>query len=249
MIFQFANNIEQASTYHTGTPNYVDVSASFSATEGHEKFTDAETDNSWSDGDQLAIRVEQDATHVWVGVGTWDATNKYIEMDTQESGSIGTLTDSASVTVTATVTRGSLRLHAGRMRRSSTQSINSGSHTLIQLATADFDYGGITTVGSYRFDIIRDAVYQISFGAGFNGLSAGTQMAGTAYVNGTAIYRHASGACASTGDVSVSGSFPYELAAGDYVELRLYHNQGSAVNTSSFTHYQPWLGVTQLTYW
>jgi hypothetical protein len=51
----------------------------------------------------MGILVKKDDSNYWVGLGTWDATNSYIEL-TNEEESVGTLSDNDSVTVAAVPT-------------------------------------------------------------------------------------------------------------------------------------------------
>jgi hypothetical protein len=106
MALQFPNRTGQAGTYHTGSPNYVDVDNAKSPIASMVTFAAKATDDSWSDNDTVTIEVRKDSSNWWVGTATWDATNEYLELTTEED-SAGTLSDADDVTVTAVPTRDS----------------------------------------------------------------------------------------------------------------------------------------------
>jgi hypothetical protein len=69
-----------------------------------QTFATSATADSWADGDEVTIEVFKDATAWWVGTGTWDATNEYLLL-TSEEDSAGTLTNGDAVSVTAVPTQ------------------------------------------------------------------------------------------------------------------------------------------------
>lgn len=106
MPLQFPNRTGQAGTYYTGSPNYVDVDNAESPISSMVTFAAKATDDSWADGDTVTIEVRKDSSTWWVGTATWDETNEYLELTTEED-SAGTLTNADDVTVTAVPTRDS----------------------------------------------------------------------------------------------------------------------------------------------
>jgi hypothetical protein len=105
-MIRIPNRTAQAATYKTGTPNYVDVSAGAAVT-GMVTFSAKAADDLWTDGDTLGIVIRKDDSNYKVWTATWDATNEYLEMGTEEE-SVGTISDDDAVTVTASMTAGQL---------------------------------------------------------------------------------------------------------------------------------------------
>jgi hypothetical protein len=101
-MLRFASRAAQAATYNTGSPNYVDCSAGAAAA-GSVTIPAKATDDSWADGDTVPVFVAVDEDNWWLGIGTWDETNSYMELTTEED-SAGTLSNAAAVTITATIT-------------------------------------------------------------------------------------------------------------------------------------------------
>lgn len=104
MSLQFPNRTGQSASYHVGTPNYVDVDSTGSTRSGMQTFASAATADSWAAGDTVTVEVFKDADNWWVGLATWDATNEYLEL-TSEEDSKGSLADLDAVSVTAVPTR------------------------------------------------------------------------------------------------------------------------------------------------
>lgn len=113
-MLQWPNRTGQAATYHSGTPNYVDV-GSGAAEAGLVTVPSRATSDSWADGDTVSVLIKESDSAWWCGIGTWDETNEHIELTTEED-SAGTLTDTGAVTVLCVPTRGGLeaRIEGGR---------------------------------------------------------------------------------------------------------------------------------------
>lgn len=88
--------------FHTGTPDYVDVSSG-AAGDGMFTFPEKAAADSWVDGDIVFIAVTLDDNNYSVWAAEWDETNEYLLLSTAEE-SVGTLTDNDIVTTTSTIT-------------------------------------------------------------------------------------------------------------------------------------------------
>ena len=101
-MVRYPNRTSQTGVYRTGTPNYLEVSVG-TATNGMVTFSSRATSDSWEDGDTFGVFAIKDHENYWVGVGTWAATNSYIELTTEEEA-VGTLTDLDAVTISSVTT-------------------------------------------------------------------------------------------------------------------------------------------------
>lgn len=99
---RFANRTGQAGVYHTGSPNYVACSGG-AAEAGYVTFEAKDTDDSWDDGDTIGVLVLKDNSNYKVWIASWDATNKYLEVVTEEE-TVGTISDSDAVIARAVLT-------------------------------------------------------------------------------------------------------------------------------------------------
>lgn len=136
----------------------------------------------------------------------------------------------------------------GIAERQAAQSINSASNTKIELDAEIVDRGGIVDVATNdRIDIRRAGVYDIS---GFISLGAVMDdqeaLSCQIYIDGAivlSIKQYVSSA--STNNTTfVEVRKLMSLAAGQYVELYVYHNEGGAQNTD--TTYVPSLAVLEV---
>lgn len=102
-MLQHPNATGQAATFATGSPNYVDVSSG-SALSNYATFSATATADSWADGDLVGIYIEKDASNHKVWLASWDATNSYLELVSEEK-TVGTINDTDAVNVTAVPTK------------------------------------------------------------------------------------------------------------------------------------------------
>lgn len=107
---RFPNNTGQTGIYHTGSPNYVDVTSTYTVQDRFVSFDAKAADDSWADGDIVGIRIEKDATAYKIWKAQWDATyatngDEAALLVVTEEDSVGTVSDGDSVLVTATVTK------------------------------------------------------------------------------------------------------------------------------------------------
>ena len=107
---RFPNNTGQVGIYKTGTPDYVDVTDTYTVQDRFVRFATKATDDSWADDDLVGIRIEKSATDYKVWKAKWDATYTTngdapaLILDTEED-SVGTIADTDSVLVTAVPTK------------------------------------------------------------------------------------------------------------------------------------------------
>jgi hypothetical protein len=107
---RFPNNTGQTGIYKTGTPNYVDVTDTYVVQDRFVRFSAKATDDGWADDDIIGIRIEKDASNYKVWKAKWDATyatktDKPALLVVTEEDSVGTISDSDSVLITAVPTK------------------------------------------------------------------------------------------------------------------------------------------------
>lgn len=134
------------------------------------------------------------------------------------------------------------------LTRAATQSINNATDTLVQLDTSSFDTDGMGTTGAAAKITINTAgIYMVTCGASF--------AANTTGVRNISVWRNG-----STGDRiidvqgyvtsvtsanTVTASRAVSLAAGAYIDLRVYQTSGVALNLQAQTWLTAtWLGAT-----
>lgn len=102
-MLQHPNATGQSGVFKTGSPNYIDVSSG-SALENWSTFSARATADSWAEGDLVGIYIEKDASNHKVWLASWDATNSYLELVSEEE-TAGTISDTDAVNVTAVPTK------------------------------------------------------------------------------------------------------------------------------------------------
>lgn len=102
-MLQQPNATGQAAVFKTGSPNYIDVSSG-AALENYSTFATRATADSWADGDLVGLYIEKDSSNHKVWLASWDATNSYLELVSEEE-TAGTINDSDAVDVTAVPTK------------------------------------------------------------------------------------------------------------------------------------------------
>lgn len=102
-MLQHPNATGQTATFKTGSPNYIDVSTG-AALENWSTFAARATADAWADGDLVGIYIEKDASNHKVWLASWDDTNSYLELVSEEE-TAGTISDADAVDVTAVPTK------------------------------------------------------------------------------------------------------------------------------------------------
>lgn len=124
---------------------------------------------------------------------------------------------------------------AVQVNRGSAQSIPASAWTKIQFDTEVFDgLGEWDNVSAYRFTAQAAGKYQVSGSIHMASIDANKSVAVWVYVNGAGGNYYAdSGQRVATEDVYFPLAVLLNLAAGDYVELYVYHNCVAARNTGT----------------
>lgn len=99
---RFANRTGQYGVYRTGAPDYVACSGG-AAEVGYVTFEVKDTDGSWAEGDLIGVLVFKDNNNYKVWLASWDDTNKYLKVVTEEE-TVGTISDADAVTVRGVLT-------------------------------------------------------------------------------------------------------------------------------------------------
>lgn len=184
-----------------------------------------------------------DATYVLiVKVNTVEVTRLFITNETLEFVSTGTGAGNWQLSYDRRVAT------IGVMERRTAQSINSSTDTKIQLTTIVKNIGDVCdNATNYRITVRRAGSYMIT---GFIGYDAqfDDQEAGNIYLYINGVIDRFAGAQISAAvanrPVMAFVTITKDLAAGDYIEINAFHNEGAAVNTAT-TNY-PQLSVLEL---
>lgn len=129
---------------------------------------------------------------------------------------------------------------AARYKRSTTQSMINNATTIVDFATADYDtHAAVTTGASWKFTAPRTGYYLITTMFTFN--------AGTNWEAGELgiLYLYKGGVSTVTIDfftiqatmtgstsMMLRGATELYLAAGEYIDLRVFHNYDSDLNSN-----------------
>lgn len=125
-----------------------------------------------------------------------------------------------------------------RAYQSSTQTITTNNITIVELQTKDFDnLGEFDNTTNYRFTVTKAGYYLINGCIAIASLSIGQVLTSWIYINGNGIARNFTRQ-SSDGDPLSSDVFTLQyLNVDDYIDLRVYHNDGSSqdliANTNS----------------
>lgn len=134
-----------------------------------------------------------------------------------------------------------------RLERTTAQSISTATLTTIALNGELFDRGEIGNTINNRSDIRRAGRYSVKpFGRLAGAAADGNQLQARAVKNGTDILT-AQAIFASAASNALAPGAPeiVTLAAGDYVELVMFHNYGTAQNTETTAGLRPSLTVAE----
>lgn len=202
-MLQHPNATGQAGVFKTGSPNYVDVSSG-AALENYSTFSARATADSWAEGDLVGIYIEKDASNNKVWLASWDATNSYLELVSEEE-TVGTISDTDAVDVSAVPTK----LVMEKVMRDAEFVVESG--TTRTLSAADHGQTIRCTSGSAVAITLDDAL-DVGFhclivqeGAGavtvdsegtdtLNGVAAGTGVALAGQYKSAYVYQASAGA-------------------------------------------------------
>lgn len=103
------------------------------------------------------------------------------------------------------------------------QSVVKDTWTELQFDTEDFDEQNEFNTAGYRFTATKAGYYQINGAANINSPAANTRLLPALYKNGT-LNRYANAQVAFTENFSYPMGMIIYLAANDYIEMYVYHN-------------------------
>lgn len=142
-----------------------------------------------------------------------------------------------------------------RVYHDTTQSVSDITETTLSFNQERFDVGGMhsTSSNTSRITINTAGVYVVSFSCEFASaidylcLYSLCRLNGTTVIGRSPTYRHDSGDGSSA---ATSFSFLHKFAAADYIEVRVYQNNGANVarNVLSTSQFSPefaahWVGL------
>ena len=105
-MLRLPNRTAQYGTYHTSATDYLDPSGA--ARPGMRSFSTTATDDSWEDGDTVALLVLKDNTHWIVGTFEYASATGYLSLVSTETSENG-LSDTDAVMIVAAPTSETLQ--------------------------------------------------------------------------------------------------------------------------------------------
>lgn len=155
-------------------------------------------------------------------------------LDCSANANGGALTANASGVVSCSDDDRNATKDMAKMTRAAVQSIPHDTKTKIAFDTENFDIGGIADASGTidSFDIKKSGVYLITATWTSGPWLDNTKFAFVyIYVNGTIVKRTRGISPATDSRLTVSITDVYELSVGDYVEMFVYHDQGTTEDT------------------
>lgn len=190
---------------------------------------------------KMTVSAGDDTYHLLLKVNSVEVERAFITNETIEFTSYGTGAGDWAIS------QNDLIKQHGMMERQTTQSISNATATKVQLATAVINVGNICDTTNYRITPRRDKNYEISLFGSMGGVFEDQEFLEIeAYVNGVLkkFYASHTSTASSNRYQSPSLTFKMPLAAGDDVDLYIFHNEGAAQNTD--TGYYPQLAVLEV---
>jgi hypothetical protein len=117
-----------------------------------------------------------------------------------------------------------------KMYSGSAQAISNTTLTVVNFDTSSFAVGCTNNTTDKRIDILTSGYYNVQAQVTFNAAAASKDYYLYIYINTTAqniTYTQSS----TTGPITATTNNILYLAAGDYIQVRVYHNQGASSNT------------------
>jgi hypothetical protein len=136
--------------------------------------------------------------------------------------------------------------HEAIIRRSSAQSISNNTVTTISFDNVERDFGNIATTGTTPITIRREGFYLFSASINLTGIDDQERLALRIAQNGS--YRNYVDTWASGNDreLAVNLTVLLRCASGDTIDMRVYHNEGGSLNTSTTDEDEPRLSVMEV---
>lgn len=150
-------------------------------------------------------------------------------------------------TISGTGTGTGEALHLAKMTRDAAQSIPSDGNEKIDFDNIEFDTGGIASTDTGRFTIKTAGRYLVNAACMLvDSLDSGEGLWIFIYKNGATarFYMNYTGVANGYGSVEINEIM--DLEVDDYLELYVFHNEGSAQNTRSSVYDKPRMSVIQL---
>jgi len=133
-----------------------------------------------------------------------------------------------------------------KMHLASAQTITTGTNTIVEHDTPDWNIGDILDLANYRFVPRRAGKYEMKCGITFN-LADQDRITTWIMLDGSAISRfdayHSSG---STSNIAVESSLTYELSAGALITHQCRHEYGSDRDTLESAYNWPRLSIKEV---
>lgn len=145
------------------------------------------------------------------------------------------------------VTAYGLQAHQAKMTRDVAQSIPNNTVTKIAFDNEEYDIGGIADAATNdRFDIRRAGKYHIHAFWAASGIDDGEVGRSDIKISGTTVRLNQEYSPSANADIYIEVSEIRDLAAGDYVEFEVIHNEGAAINTLTAVSQKPKMSVTEI---
>jgi len=136
--------------------------------------------------------------------------------------------------------------HSCLLKRNTAQSIPNVTATVIDLNSEIIDVGGIgDPTTNNRIDIKRAGNYQITARCLMTTDDAKLLVV-RILINGTELAYFTTNSSAAASWITTNGTAYHPLSAGDYIEMSVYHNDGSAVSTQTNSVIQPSLHLIEI---
>ncbi|MGE3975448.1 MAG: tail fiber domain-containing protein, partial [Bdellovibrionales bacterium] len=130
-------------------------------------------------------------------------------------------------------------------RVSTTQSIPSGTVTTIDFDTETYDVGGFASTATDRFTIAYAGKYLVQ--TSWTAYPVASTQCAWLYIHVNGTQRRTIYDCMANnvyGSRQIQSSEIFDLAAGDYIDMRVYQDTGAALNTQTAANGGPQMSVT-----
>jgi len=136
--------------------------------------------------------------------------------------------------------------HMAKMVRDAAQSLPNGVYTTIAFDNVEFDIGGIADESNNRFLIQKSGKYMVIGYYYHINNDGGEQMQLAFFYNGVRIKKVIETSSYTNQALGNDLVEVLDLQAGDFIEMRIYHVEGAAVNTHTGIDTKPTMSIVQL---
>lgn len=130
--------------------------------------------------------------------------------------------------------------------KTSAQSISTGSFVKVTVSTSEIDVGNCADTSNNRITIRRAGRYVVGAFCRLDNLADGKSIVVGIGVGGTVVARGQGMSSLATGAVGTAALCPLVLAAGDQVEVYVYHDNVSSINTAAVADSYPRIFLTEV---